>query len=81
MQQPTDQRKDVPGQYLDIALVAGLYKIYCPAMAFDPPVQSVTLASIPFCIHTYAHVYIILPHHHHQFVLDTNNSCYHHQES
>ena len=36
MQQPTDQsvgqRKDVPGQY----------KIYCPAMAFDLPTQSVT---------------------------------------
>ena len=56
MQQPTDesvdQRKDVPGQYLDIsliprqyldiALVAGKYIIYCPAMAFDPPTQSVT---------------------------------------
>ena len=46
MQQPTDQsvgqRKDVPGQYLDIALVAGQYKIYCPAMSFDPPTQSVT---------------------------------------
>ena len=46
MQQPTDQsvgqRKDVPGQYLDIALVAGQYKIYCPAMAFYPPTQSVT---------------------------------------
>ena len=56
MQQPTDQcvgqGKDVPGQYLDIALilgqfldialVAGKYKIYCPAMAFDPPTQSVT---------------------------------------
>ena len=41
MQQPTDQsvdqRKDVHGQYLDIALVAGPYKIYCPAMAFDLP--------------------------------------------
>ena len=46
MQQPTDQSvdqsKDVPWQYLDIALVAGQYKIYCPAMAFDPPTQSVT---------------------------------------
>ena len=46
MQQPTyqsvDQRKDVPGQYLDIALVAGQYKIYCPAMTFDLPTQSVT---------------------------------------
>ena len=47
MQQPTDksvgQRKDVPRQYLDnIALVAGYYKIYCPAMAFDPPTQSAT---------------------------------------
>ena len=35
MQQPTDQsvdqRKDVPGQYLDISLVAVQYKIYCPA--------------------------------------------------
>ena len=45
------QRKDVlgqylnialiPGQYLGIALVAGQYKIYCPAMAFDPPTQSI----------------------------------------
>ena len=35
-------KKDVPGQYLDIALVAGQYKIYCPAMSFDPPTQSVT---------------------------------------
>ena len=46
MQQRTDQsvsqRKDIPGQYLDTALVAGQYKIYCPAMAFDPPMQSVT---------------------------------------
>ena len=51
MQQPTnqsvDQRKDVAGQfvprqYLDTALVAGQYKIYCPAMAFDLPTQSVT---------------------------------------
>ena len=35
-------KKDVPGQYLDIALVAGQYKIYCPAMSFDLPTQSVT---------------------------------------
>ena len=56
MQQPTDQSigqtKDVPGQYLDIALipgqfldialVAGQYKIHCPAVAFDPPMQSFT---------------------------------------
>ena len=60
MQQPTDQsvdqRKDVPGQYLDIALVpgkyldisvvAGQYKIYSPAMAFDLPTQSVTYTFI-----------------------------------
>ena len=54
MQQPTDesvdQRKDVPGQYLDITLVAGQYKIYCPAMSFDPPTQSVTYVYI--CIYT-----------------------------
>ena len=41
MQQPTDQsvgqRKDAPRQYLEFALVAGQYKIYCSAMAFDPP--------------------------------------------
>ena len=47
MQQPTDQRKNVPGQYLDIslipgqyldiALVAGQYKIYFPAMVCDLP--------------------------------------------
>ena len=55
MQQPTDQsidqRKDVPGQYLDIALVPrqyldialapGQYKTYCPALAFDPLMRSV----------------------------------------
>ena len=49
MQQPTDQsvgqRKDVARQYLDIALVAGQYKIYYPAMAFDPPTQNVTFNS------------------------------------
>ena len=53
MQQPIDQsvgqRMDVPGQYLDIALiprqyldialVARQHKIYCPAMAFDFPMQ------------------------------------------
>ena len=33
--QSVDQIKDVPRQYLDIALVAG------PAMAFDMPTQSV----------------------------------------
>ena len=63
MQQPTDQRKDVPGQYLDIALVprqyldialvAGQYKIYCPAMSFDPPMQSVTFSNI---LSSYGHV-------------------------
>ena len=56
MQQPTDQsvdqRKDVPrqyldialipGKYLDIALVAEQYKLYCPAMSFYPPKQNVT---------------------------------------
>ena len=60
MQQPTDQsvgqRKDAPGQYLDIALVprqyldialvAGQYKIYCPAMTSNLPTQSVTLIAI-----------------------------------
>ena len=49
MQQLTDQsvgqRKDFPGQYLDIALVAGQYKIYWTVMAFDPPMQSVTCYS------------------------------------
>ena len=50
--QSVDQRKEVPGQYLDIilvpaqyldvVLVAGQYKIYFPAMAFDPPTQSIT---------------------------------------
>ena len=61
MQQPTDQsvdqsvdqRKDVAGQYLDIALVAGQYKIYCSAMSFDPPTQSVTYIYI--YTHTYTH--------------------------
>ena len=60
MQQLTDQsvgqRKDVPGQYLDIVLVpgqylniaqvAGLCKIYCSAIAFNPPTQSVILIII-----------------------------------
>ena len=39
--QSVDQGKDVPGQYLEVALVAGQYKIYCPAIAFDLHVQSV----------------------------------------
>ena len=26
-----------PRQYLDIALAAGQCKIFCPALAFDPP--------------------------------------------
>ena len=47
MQQPTDQSvgqsKDVPRQYLDTALE---HKIYCLAMAFDPPTQSVTYIHI-----------------------------------
>ena len=30
------------GQYLDIVLVAGKYKIFCPALTFYPPMQSVT---------------------------------------
>ena len=36
----------VPRQYLDIALVAGQYKIYCPAMTSNLPTQSVTLIAI-----------------------------------
>ena len=51
VEQPSDQRLDqkvdermtenhLPGQYLDIALEARQYKIYCPAKAFDPPTQS-----------------------------------------
>ena len=43
--QSVDQRKDVPRQYLDIALVVGQYKICCPAMAFDPPIQNVICKS------------------------------------
>ena len=50
MQQPADQsvsqRKDVPGQCLDIALVAGQCKIYCPTIAFDLPTQSVTYSVV-----------------------------------
>ena len=60
MQQPTDQgahqRKDVPGQYLDIALVARQYKIYCPAMAFDIPMQSVTYIYIYIYIYIYMYI-------------------------
>ena len=54
VEQPSDQRLDqkvdkrmtenyLPGKYLGIdriALKAGQYKIYCPAKAFDPPMQS-----------------------------------------
>ena len=36
----------IPGKYLDIALVAGQYNIYCSAMAFDLPMQSVTFLII-----------------------------------
>ena len=55
LQQPTDQsvgqrigeshfpEQYHPHQYLDIALVAGQYKIYYPAMAFDLPTQSIIL--------------------------------------
>ena len=51
--QSVDQRNHHPGQYIYIALVpsraiyialvAGKYKKYCPAMAFDLPTQSGTL--------------------------------------
>ena len=54
MQQPTNQsvgqRKDIPGHYLDIALVAEQYKIYCPVMAFDLRTQSVTYVCICVCM-------------------------------
>ena len=50
-------KKPSPGQYLDIALKAGQYKIYYPAKAFDPPAQSVTYiiyvllkALLPVCM-------------------------------
>ena len=33
-----------------IALVAGKYKKYCPALAFDPPMQSGTLLYICDCL-------------------------------
>ena len=42
--QKFDQRlakSHLPRQYLDIALEAGQYKIYCPAKAFYLPTQSV----------------------------------------
>ena len=40
-----DQRNHLPEQYLGIALVAGKYKIHCPALAFDLPMQSGILYS------------------------------------
>ena len=50
--QSVDQRNHLPGQYtycpnsfpgnIYIALVAGKYMKYCPALAFDPPTQSGT---------------------------------------
>ena len=44
-----------PGQYLDIALAAGQYKIYCSALAFDPPTQSVTYNYIRIAIYINDH--------------------------
>ena len=38
--QSVDQRNHLPGQYIYIALVAGKYKKFTPALAFDPPMQS-----------------------------------------
>ena len=35
-------KSHLPGQCLDIALEPGQYKMYCPAKAFDLPMQSVT---------------------------------------
>ena len=56
----------IPGQYPDIALVAGQYKMYCPAPAFDLPTQSVTYLYVHtlliksyldcFIEYTYVHV-------------------------
>ena len=48
MQQPADQSV---GQRIDIALVAGQYKIYCSAMAFDLPMQNVTYLLSTICYH------------------------------
>ena len=64
MQQLKDQsinKKDVPGQYLDIDLVAGQYKIYCPAMAFDPPTQSVTFIYCNTAARDLTDIYARLP--------------------
>ena len=74
MQQPTDlsvdQRKGVPGQHLDIALVAGQYKIYCATLAFDPPTQNVTYSVIP--PFRYSLLYILKP----SLIYDTKeNGC------
>ena len=64
MQQPTDQSagqiKNVLGQYLDIALVPGQYKIYCPTMAFDPPMQSVTYNYVYVCVYICICIYIYI---------------------
>ena len=46
----------LPRQYLDIALAAGQYKIYCPALAFDLPTQSVTYIYV--AVRTYVHTQI-----------------------
>ena len=43
----------LPGQYLDIALAAGQYK-NCPALAFDPPTQSVTYIIKPLLVGWFA---------------------------
>ena len=51
-----------PGHYLDIALVAGKYKIYSPALAIDLPTQSGihVHTNILMYIHMYICVYIFL---------------------
>ena len=74
VEQPSDQRLDqkvdermtenhLPGQYLDIALEAGQYKIYCPAKAFDPPTQSgiyIYIYYIYMCVCIYICMYMYI---------------------
>ena len=47
-----------PGQYLDIALAAGQYILYCPALAFDLPTQSVTYQANHSCPWYNYYIYI-----------------------
>ena len=47
---PDVYTRSLRAAYLDIALVAGQYKIHCPVLAFHPPTQSGIYTFIEFCV-------------------------------